>query len=180
MNALVKAFDCIRIEASDPRSDDRRRIVEVAREAVTIRRAVAGVSMAIRVEPSAYRGVALRVTGLEDGRFHYEVRLGHRDPDLSVPLGEDDDLAVIERQWRGWVAFLGLPALAGRTEWIDAPVNLPGVELSRRAPHPRRRGGAVARRRPRFLKRRAQGRVRTAGVVDDDPAVLFYGWKGDR
>jgi hypothetical protein len=180
VNSLIKASECIRIEASDPRSDNRRRIVDVAREAVTIRRAVAGVSMAIRVEPSAYRGIALRITGLEDGRFHYEVRLVHRDPDLSVPLGEGEDLEAIERQWREWVAFLGLPALAGRTELIDSPVNLAGADLCRRTPHARRRSGALRRRRPRFLKRRAMGGLRAPRVLDVDPTILFYGWKGDR
>ena len=117
----LKASDYIRIEACDPRSDNRRRVVDIAREGITIRRVVAGVSMAIRVDPSAYRGVALRITGLVDGRFHYEVRLAHRDPDLSVPLGEGGDLVAIEAQWRGWVAFLRLPALAGRTEFERYP-----------------------------------------------------------
>ncbi len=175
----LKASDCIRIEACDPRSDNRRRIVDVAREAVTIQRAVSGVSMAIRVESRAYRGVALTIAGLEDGRFHYEIRLAHRDPDLSVPLGEGEDLAAIEAQWREWVAFLRLPALAGRSEAAEVPVDAADVELARRTPHARRRGGALTSRRPRYLKRRAFGRFRTSGVVDADPTVLFYGWKGD-
>ena len=85
---------------------------------------VAGVSMAIRIDPSAYRGVALRVAGLEDGRFHYEVKLLHRDPDLSVPLAEGEDVAAAEAQWREWVGFLGLPALVGRTASADVQVNI--------------------------------------------------------
>jgi Family of unknown function (DUF6101) len=175
----LQASDCIRIESSDPRSDNRRRVVEVAREAVTIRRAVAGVPMAIRVASTAYCGVALRITGFEDGRFHYEVKLAHRDPDLSVPLGEGEDLASIEAQWRTWVAFLGLPALAGRTGSADTQVDLDGMELTRRTAHARRRGGVLMARRPRFLKRRALGCVRTVGIVDVDPTVLFYGWESD-
>lgn len=173
--SLLKAADCIRIEASDPRSDNRRRVVEVAREGVTIRRAVAGVPMAIRVAARAYRGVALRVAGLEAGRFHYEVRLTHRDPDLSVLLVEGEDLGAIEAQWRAWVSFLGLPALAGRTELADTPVNLDGVDLTRRTPYARRGGRALASRRPRFLNRRALGRLRATGIVKVEPAVLFYG-----
>jgi hypothetical protein len=179
VTSSLQAPDCIRIEAFDPRSDNRRRVVEVAREAVTIRRAVGGVTMAIRVEPRAYRGVALRIIGLEDGRFHYEVRLTHRDPDLSVPLGEGWDLAAIDAQWREWVAFLGLPALAGRIESMDVQVNLNGGEIVRRTPYARRRGGALTRRRPRFLKRRALGRDWTAEVVDVDPTIFFFGWKSD-
>ncbi len=179
MTQLLKASECIRIEASDPRSDNRRRVVEIARGAVTIRRTVAGVPMAIRVAARAYRGVALRVTGLEGGRFHYEVRLAHRDPDLSVLLGEGEELAAIEAQWRAWVAFIGAPALAGRTESTDTPINLDGVELTLRTPYLRRRGRALASRRPRFLKRRALGRTRTTGVAEVEPAVLFYGWEAN-
>ncbi|HXZ16935.1 MAG TPA: DUF6101 family protein [Roseiarcus sp.] len=148
-------------------------------EAVTIRRAVAGVPMAIRVMTRDYRGVVLRIAGLEDGRFRYEVKLAHRDPDLSVPLGEGEDLAVIEAQWREWVAFFRLPALAGRSESAEAAVNVGAAELTRRVPHRRRRGGSLASRRPRFLKRRTFGRIWGAAVVDADPVVLFHGWKAD-
>lgn len=135
----LKASDSIRIEACDPRSDDRRRIVEVAREGITIRRVVAGVSMAIRVARPAYRGVALRITGLVDGRFHYEVRLTHRDPDLTVPLAEGEDLVAIEAQWRRWVAFFRLPALAGRAQSSDIPVWIGVAELCCGTPYTRRK-----------------------------------------
>jgi hypothetical protein len=171
----LNASDCIRIEVWDPRSDNRRRIVDVSREAITIRRAVAGVSMTIRVDSHAYRGVALRITGLEDGRFHYEVRLAHRDPDLSVPLGEGDDLSGVEAQWREWVAFLRLPALAGRAGSADTPVNVRCADLARATPCARRRGSALRTRRPRFLKRRAVGGVRTPEVAKLDRTVLFQG-----
>jgi hypothetical protein len=175
----VRSSNAIRIETGDPRSDDRRRVVDVGREAVTIRRAVAGVPMAIRIACRSYRGVALRIVGLDDGRFRYEVRLAHRDPDLSVPLAQGDDLAAVEAEWRAWVAFLRLPALAGRSESADAAVNLHATELTRRVPHERRGGRALASRRPRRLKRRACVRLPDAGVVDGDPVVLIYGWKDD-
>ena len=175
----LKASDCIRIEACDPRSDDRRRIVDVSRDAVTIRRAVAGVSMAVRVESRAYRGVALRITGLEEGRFHYEVRLTHRDPDLSVPLAEGHEPAVMEAQWREWIALLRLPALVGRLESADIPVNVGGVMLFRAAPCARRRGSSLTRRRPRFLKCRSLGCVQKTVVADAEPGALFDDWKGE-
>jgi hypothetical protein len=176
----ARALECIRFEACDPRSDNRRRIVDVGPEAVTIRRAVAGVSMAIRVASSAYRGVALRIVDLVDGRFRYEVRLAHRDPDLSVMLAQGEDLEAVEAKWREWIAFLKLPALAGRAESIDVSVNVDGVDLTRRTPNSRRRGSPLAARRPRFLRRRKVGRSQAARPADRDPVILFYGWRIDR
>lgn len=139
MQSSSKTQRSLRIEACDPRSDDRRRVIEVGREAIVIRRAVAGVRMAVRVVSSAYRGVALRIARVEEGQFHYEVKLLHRDPDLSVTLTEGEDKAGVEAQWRDWVSFLGLPALVGRTASADVQVNVEGVDLARRAPIGRRR-----------------------------------------
>ncbi len=173
----VRSANAIRIETGDPRSDDRRRVVDVGRDAVTIRRAVAGVPMAIRIACRSFRGVSLRIVGLDDGCFRYEVRLAHRDPDLSVPLAQGGDLAAVEAQWREWVAFLRLPALAGRSESADAAVNLHATELTRRVAHERRGGGALASRRPRRLKRRAFVSRPDTGVIDGDPVVLVHGWK---
>ena len=175
VTSSLKTLERLRIETCDPRSDNRRRVVDLAREAVIIRRAVAGVPMAIRVACSAFRGVALRITGLEDGRFHYEVKLLHRDPDLSVPLAEGDDQAAAEAQWRDWVGFLGLPAFVGRTESGVVQVNIEGVELARRLPSLRRRGGAVTSRRPRFLTRRKVGGPVPARTVCADPRILSNG-----
>jgi Family of unknown function (DUF6101) len=175
-----KAREILRIEGSDPRSDNRRRVIDVAREAVTIRRAVSGISMAIRIVSSAYSGVALRITGYEDGRFHYEVRLVHRDPDLSVSLGEGEDRAAVEAQWREWVRFLRLPALVGRTGTGDVEVNIDATDLACRLPGPHGRGHALASRRPRFLARRKIGCPALAQPVDLDPHALFFGSKLDR
>jgi len=174
------AKQCKRFEALDPRSDNRRRVVDVSHDSVTIRRAVAGVSMSIRIESSAYRGVSLRVTGLEAGRFRYEAMLLHRDPDLSVSLAAGEDRAEVECQWREWVRFLRLPALVGRTEATDVEVNVDGVDIARRRPAPRRRGRSVTSRRPRFLTRRRVGSGALPPTVDSDPHVLFDGSKINR
>jgi len=180
VTASSKAVEWARIEAFDPRSDNRRRVIDIARDSVTIRRAVAGVSMVIRIASSAYRGVTLRVKGLRDGRFHYEVKLLHRDPDLSVSLAEGENRAEIETEWREWVGFLRLPALVGRTEAADVEVNIDVVDISRRRPSPRRRGRSVTSRRPRFLTRRKVGAAAPGATVGSDPHVLFHGSKFDR
>jgi len=179
VTSSIKSLECRRIEALDPRSDNGRRVVDVARGAVAIRRAVAGVPMTIRVPSSAYQGVVLRTTRLEDGRFHYEVNLLHRDADLSAPLAEGEDQADAEAQWREWIGFLGLPALVGRTELGVVQVNIDGVDLERRLPSPRRRGGVVKSRRPRFLTRRKIGGHVPAKAVFADPRILSDGSKFD-
>ena len=174
------SLEPLTIEDCDPRSDDRRRLIDVGRETVTIRRAVAGVSMAIRLSASAYRGVSLRAQALRDGRFHYEVKLLHRDPDLSVMLARGCDRAAIEARWREWVGFLRLPALVGRNEASDVEVNLDVSGLAGRKPSLRRRGGATLSRRPRFLRRRKVGSVALAPGVHADPRVLFPGSRSGR
>jgi hypothetical protein len=170
----------LQIEAGDPRADNRRRAIEIARDRVVIRRTVAGVAMAVRVASTAYRGVSLRVSSLQDGRFRYEARLLHRDPDLSVPLAEGNDQETIAAAWREWVRLLRLPALVGRSETGDAEVNLDVTDLARRRPAPRRRGRAVAARRARFLLRRKVGRSSFTPAIDHDRPILFPGSKLDR
>ena len=180
MTLLSKLDRPIRIEASDPRADNRRRVIDVGPEAVVIRRVVADVVMAIRVASSAYRGVALRLTGLSDTGFRYEVRLLHRDPDLTVPLAEGEDQSAVEAQWRRWARFLSLPALVGRVEPGDTEANLEVIAIARRQPCPRRRGKALAARRARFLVRRKVGWSSFAALVHSDPRVLFPGSKSGR
>jgi hypothetical protein len=180
MTASSKAVERTQLEAFDPRSDNCRRLIDVARETVTIRRAVAGVSMAIRIASSSYRGVTLRVTGLEEGRFHYEVKLLHRDPDLSVVLAKGEDRDAAESEWRRWAGFMRLPALVGRTDAADVDVNIDSLDIARRRPAPRRRIGSVVSRRPRFLMRRKVGGPAVPTSVDSDPDILFFGSKFDR
>jgi hypothetical protein len=155
-----------RIETADPRADNRRRVIEVARDAVAIRRKVQGMAMTIRVASCAYRGVALRIAGLDDGRFHYEVRLLHADPDLSVSLADGHDQRAIEKEWRRWVRFLRAPALVGRAHGEDVEVNIDATDLARRQPSGRRRGRATTMRRPRFLTRRKTGALASPAVGD--------------
>ena len=179
MTLLAKSDRPIRIEASDPRADNRRRVIDIAPEAVMIRRVVSGVAMGIRIASSAYRGVTLRLTGYSDTGFRYQVRLLHRDPDLRVSLAEGEDRLAIEAQWREWARFLSLPALVGRFETGDEPANLVVIDIVR-GPCPRRRGKAVAARRARFLVRRKVGCSALAATIHSNPRVLFSGSKADR
>ena len=148
-----------RIEACDPRADGRRRVVLLARDRVVIARSVAGVFMHIAMTPNAYRGVVLRLSAMRDNVFHYEIRLAHRDPDLSVTLQEASDDSEIQADWRLWAKFLGLPTLVEREEGRAEPeaAHMGGVALAHTLA--RRRGKTITGRRPRFLVRRKTGRV---------------------
>jgi Family of unknown function (DUF6101) len=169
-----------RIEASDPRADGRRRIVLVARDRIEIARCVAGVFMHIALPPRAFAGIVLRLNGASENGFHYEVRLAHADPDLSVILFEADDDCEVQAEWRLWARFLNLPTLVERIE------NRPEPEMARlgavrvRAASPRRRGKSLTSRRARFLVRRKTGRPELANAPGGPALELFSGSKRDR
>jgi hypothetical protein len=173
------ACEARRIVAADPRADGRRREVMLARGRVQIARSVAGVRMKISLAASAYRGVVLRLRGFEEQRFSYEIELAHRDPDLSVTLLEASDDSEVQAEWRLWAKFLGLPALVERKEGQPEPETARLGELVVGYRKPRRRGGAMARRRPRFLTRRKTGRG-SSGPSLAGAREIFPGSKDER
>lgn len=142
------------LQAADSRADDRRRSVSLGRERVTIDRSYRGIAMRLSVPVSAYRGVCVGVRTGEHGGFVYELRLDHRDPDLSVLLDEALDEARIWAEWRASAGFFGLPALIERNDGPEAwaGVAVPAEGHGRR-PKRRLRPGIVARRavRPEAL-----------------------------
>ncbi|MGI3900572.1 MAG: DUF6101 family protein [Janthinobacterium lividum] len=137
-------------QAGDSRADDRCRSVFLARDRITIDRSYHGIAMRLSVPVSAYRGVCVGVRAGENGGFVYELRLTHRDPDLSVLLAEAQDESQIWAEWRASARFFDLPALIERN---DGP-EVWGASLTvsdshdRRVKH-RRRPGIVARRTAR-------------------------------
>jgi hypothetical protein len=173
------ASEAQRIVQSDPRADGWRREVMLARGKVQIARSVAGVRMQISLAANAYRGVVLRLRGLDDARFSYQIELAHRDPDLSVTLLEASDDKDIQAEWRLWAKFLGLPTLVEREEGRAEPERARLGELTIGQRKPRRRGGAMARRRPRFLTRRKVGRG-SLGPSLAGAREIFPGSKEDR
>ncbi|WP_158816568.1 DUF6101 family protein [Methylocapsa sp. S129] len=168
-----------RIEVSDPRADGRRRVVLLARDRVVIARSVAGVFMHIAMAPNAYRGVVLRMSALRDGIFHYEIRLAHRDPDLSITLHEASDDSEIRAEWRLWARFLGLPTLIEREEGRAEPEGAHLGEIAIARTKARRRGAAMSRR-PRFLTRRKTGRPDPSRRLTPGAREIFPGSKEDR
>jgi hypothetical protein len=128
----------VSFNAHDTRADGGVRQIELHRERVVLRRAVHGVQMAVKVRVSDFKGVALR--GIDDAQM---LVLVHRDPSLTIPLGVSRDSDEIATAWQMWSDIFGLPLLP---------------ENGTREPAPRRRrGNAIAARRPKFLVRRRAG-----------------------
>ena len=137
--------------ASDSRADNRRRCVTLSRERVTIARSFRGIAMRLSVPVSAYRGVCVGVRAGENGGFVYELRLAHRDPDLSVLLDEAIDETRIWAEWRASAGFFGLPALIERNEGPEVWGGVAsGAESHDRRPKRRHRPGIVTRRAVRL------------------------------
>ena len=148
--------------AADPRADRGRREIDVSADRVTIRRRLKGIDMRLSLAVSAYKGVALCLHPV-DGRLTYQVRLVHRDSDLSVLLDEAPDDADIIADWRLWARVLGRPALVER--------EIGTFELASADPEAVERSGALARRkrplkrRPRILSRRKEGHWRSERTI---------------
>ena len=53
----------VRFEAADEAADEHRRVVELHRERVVLRRSVRGMRMAVNMPVTAFRGVAIRLQG---------------------------------------------------------------------------------------------------------------------
>jgi hypothetical protein len=163
-----------RLEVSDSRADERRRVVLVARDRVVIARSVAGVFMRIQLMPSAYRGILLRLASLDDAGFHYEILLAHQDPDLNVRLAQCVDEAEAHAVWDLWSRFLELPTLVERVEGACEPARPMVGEVVAGEPGARRRGSGLGSRRARFLARRKVGRPELCVRVDFE-RELFSG-----
>ena len=149
----------VRFTAADAAADDCLRIVDLHRERVVLRRCVRGMRMALNLPVTAFRGVAIRLTG-EAGAppSAIVVVLEHGDPALSLPLFcscESDDIVA---EWQSWGRVLGLPLLvAERDGTLREPFARLGP-LRVEAPNcRRRRRTAIARRRPPALMRRRIG-----------------------
>ena len=152
----VEASGAARAElsGSDARADQCRRAVTLSRDRVTIDRTYRGIAMRLSVPMSAYRGVCVAVRATEDGGFVYELRLDHRDPELSVTLAEAREEREIWADWRTCAGYFDLPALVERNDGPELWTAPKGAERHDRRTKLRRRPGIVARRaiRPAALE----------------------------
>jgi hypothetical protein len=151
----------VQFETADAGADERSRTVELSRERVVVRRAVAGMRMAINLPVSAFRGVAIRLVQDEVGEsVAIAVVLEHGDPALSLALFASADGEETVAEWQSWGRVLGLPLLiAERDGTLREPfARIGAVRVGAPAPR-RRRRSAIKRRRPSILMRRKTARV---------------------
>jgi hypothetical protein len=160
-----------RLTRRDARADDSIRQIAFRGASVVIARRVAGIAMRVRVPLASYRGVALSVAAQGEGEALHRIELLHRDPDLSVPLGEASDAGEIAAEWSAWAQSLSLPRLIER-----APGQLESAEpVAAILPAPRRRGSAVAKRRTRFSRRRRMGTLQRLAIsYRDEREIVCY------
>jgi hypothetical protein len=128
----------VRFDAHDIRADGSVRHIELHRERVILRRAIAGMQMAVNIRVSDFLGVALR--GIDDAQM---LVLAHRDPSLTIPLCVSADREEIAAAWQMWSDIFALPQLP------EDKVCEPAAR--------RRRHSMIRTRRPKFLARRRNG-----------------------
>jgi len=157
----------VRFEAEDLAADGRRRIVDLHRERIVLRRSVGGMRMALNMPVAAFRGIAIRLYGQPDqAPTAISVVLEHTDPALSLPLFSSPDTDDIVAEWQTWGRVLGLPLLVAEG---DGTLREPFARLGQlRIEAPtwrRRRRSAIARRRPSRLLRRQPGALAASPLV---------------
>ncbi len=101
----------VRFTAADGAADEGLRIVDLHRERVVLRRALAGMRMAVNLPVAAYRGVAIRLDATTETPPFVAVTLEHADAALSLPLFCSTDNDDIVAEWQLWGRVLGLPLL---------------------------------------------------------------------
>ena len=159
----------VRFEAADEAADGRRRVVDLHRERVVLRRSVRGMRMALNMPVAAFRGVAIRLSGAtaeNSTPTSIAVVLEHQDPALSLALFSSPEADDIVAEWQSWGRVLGLPLLVAEGDGnLREPFARLGALRIEAPSFRRRRRTAIARRRPSRLLRRRPGKLPETPVV---------------
>ncbi len=159
----------VRFEAADEAADGRRRVVDLHRERVVLRRSVRGMRMALNMPVAAFRGVAIRLSGVSAENStptSIAVVLEHQDPALSLALFSSPEADDIVAEWQSWGRVLGLPLLVAESDGnLREPFARLGALRIEAPSFRRRRRTAIARRRPSRLLRRRPGKLPETPVV---------------
>ena len=132
--------------------------MELTRDRVVLRRAIAGMKMAVNLPVSAYRGIALRMITDENSDPAAAVVLAHADPGFDLELCVTDHPGEVMIAWHEWATALDMPLLA--TEQDNTPPVRPPATIECEQPFlRRRRRNAIKSRRPSIFMRRTVTRV---------------------
>ena len=138
----------VRLTAADDAADERRRVVDLHRERVVLRRSVRGIRMALNMPVASYRGVAIRLSG-ETGKAQTAIAvvLEHCDPALSLPPFASAERDDIVGEWQSWGRVLGLPLLVAEGDGsLREPFARLGALRIEAPTWRRRRRSAIAKR----------------------------------
>jgi hypothetical protein len=165
----------VRFEAADEAADERRRVIDLHRERVVVRRTLRGMRMALNLPVAAFRGVAIRLTGPADAPpTAIAVVLEHGDPALSLPLFSSTASEDIVVEWQSWGRVLGLPLLvADRDGSLREPFARLGALRIEAPTWRRRRRTAIARRRPSILLRRRAAKLPETPALHRDEREII-------
>jgi hypothetical protein len=162
----------VRFRTVDASADDEVRLVEVHRDGVVVRRSVRGVPIVVSLPVSAFLGVAIRLFRTDQGAS-VAVILEHRDPALSIPLFTATDSLDVLAEWQTWARIFAMPMLVPGEDGALREVfsRLGAVRVEEPCARKRHRG-AIARRRPRILLRRALGRRGADAAVHCEREII--------
>ena len=151
----------VRFEAADEAADERRRVVDLHRERVVVRRCVGGMRMALNLPVSAFRGVVIRLKQKDDEPpSAIDVVLEHGDPALSLPLFSSETADEIVAEWPASSGVVGLPLLVAEHDGsLREPFARIGALRIEAPTWRRRRRATIARRRPSIQLRRRTARL---------------------
>jgi len=155
--------------AQDARADHGTRLITLRHDMIQIERVLSGMKMRVHVPAQIYIGVALIACDGPDGTA-YEIKLSHRDPELSILLETSADRQEAENLRLEWAAFFGRPVL-------DSNLTFAGADAQKQPAFiPRRRCMTlVAKRRPRrALSRKPGNRENLLIVRRDEREIICY------
>lgn len=149
----------LRFAEADEAADEKVRHVELHREGVVMRRALAGIKMAIALPVSAYRGVALRMQpATASSAAAIAVVLEHHDPALSLTLCRASSTRDIVADWQSWGRALGVTLLVAQSNGhLREPFTRIGAVPVESPVARRRRRSSMRGRRASMPLRRGRG-----------------------
>jgi len=165
----------VRFTAPDKTADGNVRHVELSRELAIVRRAIAGIKMAVQLPIATFRGVALRMEPPSDhDGGAVAIVLEHHDPALSLTLFRAGDSTDVIAEWQSWARVLAVPLLVAESDGdLREPFKHVGSLQVGTPSSRRRRRSAIRSRRPTIFLRRKPGRsIVDAAIHRDEREII--------